>query len=332
MPDQQPVIVLLYGEDEFAISQIVDQLVKEQGDPAMADLNILRLEGKSLSLEDLENAVSSLPFLASRRLVIVTNPLARLTTPGVQEKFKALLEKVPSSALLVLIEYRALTDQRDRKHGKVHWLEKWALGAGQRVSLRPCPLPQGTEMIQQIHGQAKAAGGDISKEAAVLLASLVGNYPRISSLEIEKLLAYVNYRRRIEYDDVLHLTADQGQGDIFNMVDAIGQHNAKQAMDNLHRLLGTQDPLSLFGMVNRQFRLLLLAKEILDQRGTVKDVAQRLKLHPFVAEKISKQARNFSLPLLETIYHTLLDLDTAIKSSDFDEALALDLLIATVAS
>ena len=65
------------------------------GDPAIAEMNTTRLEGRSLAIDVLTNAVGAMPFLAPRRLVIVTNPLAKLNSSTLREKFIALLEQVP---------------------------------------------------------------------------------------------------------------------------------------------------------------------------------------------------------------------------------------------
>jgi DNA polymerase-3 subunit delta len=182
--------------------------------------------------------------------------------------------------------------------------------------------------VRLIQEQAKAAGGQISSQAAALLASLVGDDPRLADQEVRKLLAYVNYSRTVEPDDVEALTADVWQGDIFVLVDALGNQDGRKAQAMLHRLLETQDAPSIFGMVVRQFRLLLLAREVLDQGGRVDDVGRELKVHHFVAEKVTSQARHFTLPVLEAVYHRLLEMDEAIKTSQMEGDLALDTLVA----
>ncbi len=81
-------------------------------------------------------------------------------------------------------------------------------------------------------------------------------------------------------------------------------------------------------MIVRQFRLLLLAREVLDAGGQRAEVTQMLKVHPYVAEKISKQAHHFGLPLLGLTYHRLLDLDEAMKTGQMPVELVLDTFVA----
>jgi DNA polymerase III subunit delta len=336
MTSNAPVVYLLHGEDEFAISQFITAILEKMGDPGMADLNTTRLDGRTTSYQELEAAVSSLPFMGDRRLVLLSNPLTFLNNTMTKERFLALIPRISPAVALVLFENRFFTNKKDKKDKKFRWLEDLARDRGGRVYLKEFPLPKGGEMVKRIQELAKEAGGQISPPAAGLLVSLIGENPRLAQQEIQKLLAYVNYQRAIEEEDVHALTTDVGQGDIFAMVDAIGNRNGKLALQMLHRLLAEQDALSIFGMVTRQFRLLLLSREILDQGGQLKDVIRELnppfwekKLHPYVAEKVVKQVRAFSMQDLEYIYHRLLDLDIAIKSGELESVLALDTFIAS---
>jgi len=83
----------------------------------------------------------------------------------------------------------------------------------------------------------------------------------------------------------------------------------------------------LWGMVVRQFRLLIQAREILDGRGNKDDVARALHVHPFVAEKTAGQAARFSIESLESIYRKLLRIDEEVKTSQLTLDLALDTLV-----
>jgi DNA polymerase III delta subunit len=57
------------------------------------------------------------------------------------------------------------------------------------------------------------------------------------------------------------------------------------------------------------------------------DVQNTLGLRDFVAQKVCNQARRFSMPALESIYHKLLEIDEGVKTSQVPLDLALDTLI-----
>ena len=327
MLQDPPVVYLLHGDDEFAITQYIAGILAKLGDPALVDLNTTRLDGRSITYSEIEAAVSSLPFLGKRRVVLMSNPLAYLSRQGEIERFKALIPRISPAVAFVLYELRPFTTQKDKKF---QWLEKLPEGSGGRVLVNSFSLPKSGEMPSRIHKLAREAGGEITLHAAQLLASLVGENPRQAQQELNKLLAYVNYRRAIEEEDVQSLTVDIGQGDIFELVDAIGNRNGRLALQMLHRLLLEQDVASIYGMVVRQFRMLLLSREILDSGGQQGDVIRELKLHPYVGGKVVQQVRHFSIGDLEAIYHRLLGMDVAVKSGEIDLVLALDTLIAGI--
>ncbi len=92
-------------------------------------------------------------------------------------------------------------------------------------------------------------------------------------------------------------------------------------------LLENEDAFSVWGMVVRQFRLLLQAREVLDARGGVNEVTSALGVHPFVAGKVVDQAKRFSFSSLEKIYHKLLEIDEAAKTSQVPLDLAMETLV-----
>lgn len=328
MTQTPPVVYILHGDDEFAIAQTVAELKSMLGDEAAATMNLSQLDGRVVPLDELLSAAGVMPFLSKRRLVVYHHPLAHLKSKPEREFFLESLERIPESTALVLVHDAPLLSASERRKHKTHWLEDWAEAHPKRVYLREFSLPKGAAMSRWIQGQAKTYGGQFSSAGASLLASMVGEDTRLADQEIQKLLAYVDFTRPVEPEDVENLTADTVPGDIFVMVDALGHQNGKQALGMLKRLLEEQEPILIFGMIVRQFRLLLLAREIMDEGGRKDEIARRLKLHPYVADKMSVQARSFTISTLETVFRQLLDIDEAMKTGQIEAELALDTLVA----
>jgi DNA polymerase-3 subunit delta len=328
MADQPPpVVYLLHGEDDFAIQEFIERLEANLGDATMIEVNTTLLDGRSMGMADLENAVRLMPFLVPRRLVLVTHPSSKLRGGAQRDKFKELLERVPATTALVLVEPHILTSDRDRKNGKLHWLETWCQEAGERAFVRPFTLPSGPGMVRWIQGRAATAGGEFSYQGAVVLHQLLGDEPGLLDSEIHKLLAYVGYARPVELDDVEYLTPAVGKLKDFALVDALRQRDTRQALKVLHQMTAEGDTILIFHSVVHQFRMLLLARDVLDRGGNEAEVARQLKLHPYAARLNCEHARQYSLPVLESIYHHLLTLDEAMKTGQMEGELALDLLV-----
>jgi DNA polymerase III subunit delta len=330
MPEQVPVVYLLHGEDDYAISEYIARLIEKLGDPMMAEVNTSRLDGRLCSLDELVGAVSAMPFLVSRRLVILTHPLEYGKSPELQKRFKEVLNKVPPTTALVLVEDHVLTNERDKTKGR--WLEKWAHESDGRAFTRAFPVPAGPDLTRWIQKQAKAAGGQINPQAAEMLKDLVGPEPRLLVHEIEKLLAFVNYKREVDEGDVQLLTPSIAKVQDFALVNALRSKDSKQALHILHRELEEKDPIPIFQGIVYQFRQLLLAREVLDAGGGEDEVVRQLGIHPYAAKLAGDHARHFTLPDLVMIYHRLLELDEAMKTSAMEGELALDLLVTELSS
>ncbi|MDR3576678.1 MAG: DNA polymerase III subunit delta [Anaerolineaceae bacterium] len=328
---EKPVVYILHGDDTFAMTHFVEEFYNRMGDPSMADLNTTRLDGRLASDEDLRNAAFAIPFLAERRLVVLSNPLARLSAEGAQKRFIDILDSLPDTTALVLL----VEDQMFRKKWDVmpegHWLEKWVKQAGKRAFERECSLPRQTDMPGWIRRQAESMNGKFDMAAAVALANITANDTRLANQEIDKLLTYVDFKRPVEAEDVAELCGSGGQVDIFGLVDGIADGNASSAMRMLRGLLEELDSAIIFGMITRQFRLLLMTREILNERGNAETIQHELGQHPYVAGKLVKQAERFSMDRLETVYHRLLELDLAIKTSQMVPDLAIETFIVELA-
>ncbi len=338
MTTEKPTVYILRGDDREQIESRLHDFSARLGEPDMAEMNTSHLEGKSISLNDLRSAALAIPFLTDRRLVIVEDALQPFAGRGKEkdrEAFLELLNSLPQTTALVLV----IPDSRKYRRGsfewetlqKKNWLIAWTVKNPEKAIILDCALPTDAEMSQWVRAKAAELGGSLSPAAVSMLVEYVGNNTQRAAQEITKLLTYVNFARPADDKDVEQVTAQDQQASIFDMVDAIGNRDGQTAVKTLHILLEDSDALPLFGMIVRQFRLMLQAREILDAGGNQAEVAKRLKQHSYVAQKITGQARQFSLSALEEIYHQLLQIDLEGKTGGMDVGLALDVLIAQLA-
>ena len=315
-------ILFIYGNDEFALAR---RLKKVQQRVDKDGMNTTQLEARTMRKEELNMAVNAMPFLAERRLVFLEKPSGEYKGKNQRKDFIDFLESVPETTVLVLFEVM------DEKKAVKNWLVKWAQGAKEIARTEAFMLPkawQTADWVARIQKEAKSQGGEIEGQAAARLAEMTGVNTRQAAQEITKLLTYANFSRPITLTDVDLLSVNTAQGDIFELVDALGSGRGKDAQTMLHQLLDEQDAFSIFGMVVRQYRLLLLAREVIDNQGNVQ---AEMKQHPFVAKKLTAQARHFSIATLEAIYKRLLVMDEEAKTGKTALDLSLDMLVIELA-
>ena len=309
---------IFHGNDEFGIAEQV-KTMKEQMEN---DFNTDEYDGAKVSPGDVIAAARIVPFLGDKRLVIVHGMLTHLGKK--QKGNKTLLDELvealpslPSSARLVFVE----TEELSSKHAVLRMANE---NKAAYVKLFNIPKQLG----RWIERKAEEYGARIEPQAAAALANVVSKDLRAADSEILKLTSYVGEGGLITPHEVALLTSYVADADIFAMVDALGQRNGELALKHLKRLLVDTQPLSLFGMVIRQFRLILLAREWLDEGGSVSELPTAIGVHPFVAKKVAAQARNYnSIGDIENIYRNLLETDVAIKTGKVDDQLGLEMFV-----
>jgi DNA polymerase-3 subunit delta len=334
MPKPTPTFYVFHGADEFARAETLADFRRRLGPPDMVDLNTTHLEGASLTLSELHYACDAVPFLAEKRLVIVTGLLARLSPQkgedlsATQRKYLSALAdylpNLPPTARLVLVEDIPLPSQ----HPILQLAQQEERGFVKRFD-----PPKQQALPQWIKQRVHKHGGEIEGQAANQLATVIGADLRLLDQEIAKLVTYTNAERPITTSDVDAVVPYTQAAIVFDMVDALGHRDGRTAAQALHRLLEAGDhPMVLLAMVVRQFRLLIQVKELKKNGATPRDVAHTLKLHPFPAGKLYNQATYFTAAQLNRIYRYLLDTDVAIKTGEIEPEVALDLLIVGVAA
>ena len=313
------MLYILHGENALQHREALAAIVAKSGlSPDFRDINTETLEG-NVSAGDLRRTCLTMPFLGEARIVIVRDILAKLKGDDAQE-VTDFLPTVPPTTWLIFDEYHALP--------KKHPVLMAAVELDAEVTL--CALPDVRDLPRWIRERTEQYGGKIEAQAAALLAQNIGMNLLLLDQEIQKLLLYGGEGASVTVDDVHVMVPYVQSADvIFQLVDALGQRDARLAASHLHRLLDVgEHPLGIFGMIVRQFRLLIQVRWLSDRRQTQPQIVSRLKLHPYVVSKIYAQAARFSAAQLRDAYRLLYRSDVAVKRGEVPVEMALDLLIA----
>lgn len=346
-----PVVYVFHGPDEPTLRESLAELCSRVTSPGTADLNTTRLEGQTVELGEIKTAANTLPFLADTRLVLVDNLTESSTAKTLLEGLAAVISGLPDSTRLVFVEAGLADHSQDsdaarrRKTARQSLLKKLVniVENDPRGKVYEFKKPQDT--ARWLIKRAAMHSVQIEPSAAQLLAERIGDDLTLADTELAKLATYVNGERPIRVADVELLTPFTPEANIFHMVDALGQRNGQHALTLLRQLLDAGDePLRIFAMIVRQYRLLLLMREYLDTGGSLNNAAQALDLSEFVAKKVAGQAKNYRLEQLERIYRYLLETDISMKGGmpehdlfgkpvdRLDPALALEELVARLGS
>jgi DNA polymerase-3 subunit delta len=313
------MLYLLHGENGLQRQEALAKIVAESGLTAdFRDMNTEILEGP-VSTSDLRRACSTMPFLGEVRIVVARDVLTKARSEAVREIVEFLPEMAPTT-LLVFDENKTLP--------KNHPLLKNIKAAD--IEVQHFTVPDTRSLPGWIVQRTRSYNRQIEGRAAAILAQNIGGNLRLLDQEIQKLMLYAGDRGEITVEDVRVMVPYIQSADvIFQLVDAVGQRDGRRAADYLHRLLAVgEHPLGIFGMVVRQFRLLIQIRWLIDQHYAQPQIVSRLKLHPYVAKKVSAQAGHFTPAQLRDAYDLLAGADLSIKRGEVPADIALDLLVA----
>lgn len=315
------MLYIFHGPDDFTRNEKIAELRASLGDPTVADLNLTTLEGRSATLADIRHFADSMPFMADRRLVIVSGYLAaQKGNADAVTQLADYLPHVPPTTDLVLVEDATL----DRRHAVLK------AAAQLEAQVEKFAGPDKRNLRDWIIKRTKEQGVDIQPGAAEALGRLVGVELRTLNSEIEKLILYVGGQRPITPADVELLVPYVEEAENFGLANAIGQRDARRAYDQLHKMLDEgKHALAILASIATQIRGLLEVKDMAERGMSPQAIAQKKGWRSdFAAKMRLKEAARFSTARLEGILELLLQIDLDIKTGRIDNELALDTLIA----
>jgi DNA polymerase III subunit delta len=344
------VFWILHGEDEFRRAEFLTKLKQDLGDSAMLEINTTIVDGRRATLAQITHAADSVPFLGTKRLVIVEGLLSRLSSSKKQEKTDAesgaddalpvaqkdlaqglreYVQRVPESTLLIFVESASLPAGQPLRA-----LSQGDAAVGMMREFRPFSAEKRegpTLLADWTKDRARSKGATLAPDALRLLTTHVGYDPRLMDQELEKLSVYTGEHKKVTEADVRRLVTSVREADIFEMVDALGRRESQRAIILLHQMLDEgKAALYLLTMIVRQFRIMLEVKELFALGMSEPEIAHELRLHEFVVKKGNLQARPFTFDQLTRIYEALAATDEAIKTGKLHDVLALDLLVAEI--
>lgn len=350
------MIVLIHGPVELLRTEALAELARSCGDdPEMVELNTTRLEARTTTPAELENACGTLPFLADRRLVIVDGLLARLAMPakgkgktadpakgpgdaqaneaaeedgpppemlrGHAKAFLGYFDQVPDSTVLVLIEENLATGQALRR------LQE--LSRDSRARIITCERLKRNDLPAWIRNRARLRQVALDGPALMDLAEFVGDELRQLDQELIKLGDYAA-GRTVTRGDVRKLVPATRVASIFDLVDALGAGEGPRAVRLMSHALDVdgEPPLRLLAMIARHYRQLLQLKAMQAQGVKPAEIARSLGIFEWKMAGMVNQANRHSLTRLERALQRILKADESIKTGKLTDREAMDVLLA----
>ena len=313
------MIIVLEGKDEYRLSERVSEFRLTVTPPEMSDINTTMLDGNIVTIEELLTSLSTVPFMADRRLVIVEGLLNRLGGSkkdlGEWLNFPDLLKDLPPTANLLLIEREPIPSNK---------LLSTILRLGQVEKFSPL---RHRDLLDWINTRCSKLGLDIERTAVALIADSVGSELRLIDSELNKIKTY-SRGRLITREDITLMVPYVRQQNVFRVVDSVIEGRTRDALNASSMLIGLgESPSGIVRMIERQLRFLILAKHLLSRKIPTGDIGKHINLSGYPLQKTLEMERKISQTRIMSMHDNLLKSNIRVREGKLTEQESFDLLI-----
>lgn len=308
-------VYLLYGEERYLRRQYTDRLRK-----AMCNeddqMNTHFYEGKDIPVGEIIDLAETLPFLAERRVIFISN--SGLFKSG-GEKMAEYLSAPNETTFFVFTESEV--DKRSKLYKTVQ----------SKGYVAEFAVQDENTLKRWIGGIISREGKKITENTVQLFLTKTGTDMENIQMELEKLICYCMDREVITNEDVETICTTRVTNHIFDMVGAIAEGNQQKALQLYYDLLALKEPpMRILFLIARQCNMLLQTKEMKARGYDNKMIGSKIGVPPFIAGKYVTQASRFKTAQLKKAVRQCVEAEEAVKSGRMNDMMSVEILIVSV--
>lgn len=311
-----------WGDDGYSLDAAVDALRRDRdrfpdGVPERTSVRIDAANPRAGIAELAERVATGVMFGSG--VLVVASGIGNATRRNADRD--ALLGAVatiaPGNGLAIAEE----TDSGTREPPGKAIVEAVRAAGGE---VRRFEAPREGGLAAWIEARARERRIALGQGAARELATRVGGFVRegdvdrrqqgrLAVMELEKLALRHAEGETVTADDVQALVAEAVPGTMWGFIDAVGLRQRERSLTFLERLLDSTPEPVLLAVLHRRIRELIEVADRIASGETPGSLVRSMKLQPFRAEILVRQAAGWSLDELESALEGLLELDALVK-------------------
>ena len=279
-----------YYEKQSYVNGLINNFVQKYG-----VLSVEKLDASEVTEQKILDALMHLPFLASSKLVVLTNP---------QSGF---LEGLSSVSLADSVEMIIIVEKIDKR-------SKYYKVISKLPGYKYFSELDAFKLSNWLVGYVKNAGGKITKYDANYLINKVGVGQITLASEVDKLLAY---SQELNKQSVDLLCEPSKESRAFELIEASFRGDLAR-VDKLFKdecALGL-DVSKFIGLIVWQLHLLSLIKT--SESRSSSEIAKESKISPYAVQKSMTLASKISIKNLKKLISQILEIDIKIKTKNYN--------------
>lgn len=308
-------VYLLYGEERYLRKQYTDRLRKALCDED-DQMNTHFYEGKDISVGEIIDLAETLPFLAERRVMFISN--SGLFKSG-GEKMAEYLSAPNETTFFVFTESEV--DKRSKLYKTVQ----------SKGYIAEFSIQDENTLKRWIAGILNREGKKITENTVQLFLTKTGTDMENIQMELEKLICYCMDKDVITNEDVEAICTNRISNHIFDMINAIADKQQQTALQLYYDLLALKEPpMRILFLIARQCNMLLQVKEMKSRGYDNKTIGSKIGVPPFIAGKYVAQAARFKTADLRKAVTQCVEAEEAVKSGRMNDIMSVEVLIVSV--
>lgn len=305
---------LLYGTEKFLIDKEIKNIINKY---KIDDINISRYDLEVNYIKDIIDEANTISLFSTNRLIIIDNAFIFSRTTKKVDNIELLEEYLKSENKETIIIFVDLNEKID----SVKKIVKLIKEKGKIIEFNP--LKNTNSIIKNMFDEYKIESGVIE-----LLIKRIGNNLEMLYQEVEKLKIYKIEDKFITKQDILDITTEIIDVDIFKFIDDIINKNKKDAIVTYKELLKlNEEPIKIIALLASKFRLMYQASELTKKGYTEDQISEILGIHKYPVHLAIVAGYKYNPKILLKYLNDLADLDIGIKTGEKDNKLALELFI-----
>jgi DNA polymerase-3 subunit delta len=303
------MVITLTGSNFYLLKKRLDELagefIAEYG-----ELALQRIDAEQTEPAAILEAVQSLPFLASRKMVVVRNGSANKSISG---QIEQIIDSAGDTTDIVF--YEPSPDKRST-YFKV---------LKTKTTLQEFAEQDSRGLAKWLAEEAKKQGASLHRSDAAYLVERLGTNQQQLANELYKLITYDPKITRANID---LLTEKTPQSKVFDLLDAAFAGDKELAME-LYADQRAQkvEPQAIMAMITWQLKLLALTRL---GKKSPQEIAKDAGLSPYPVMKAQNLARRIDDYKLRSMICDALEIDEKGKTRDIDMDEALRTYIITL--
>lgn len=309
------MVYLFYSKESFLIKKEIKKIIDENN---IDEININQYDLNEDTVKDVIDDSETFSMFDDKKIIIINNAYIFSTKKSNIEQDEKLLEKYfdnvnPSTILIFNFIDAKLYDKKNivkalKKVGTIKDLD-----TSNDIKT----------VIKDMFNPYKIDNSLIS-----LLIDRVGTNLIMLETEIEKIKTYKDKNLTITNDDIINLTHENIEANMFLLVDMIINKDKQKALSIYHEMLNmNEEPIAIIVTLANKIRSLYQTKELYRKGYSEFDIASILGVKPGYLYYLKDSLRKYDSATLYKLLDKLADLDYDIKRGKIDKNMGLELFI-----